>query len=195
MYIICDLYIVHWNLAMKIDILLSGAGGQGLMSLGKVIAAAAIKENKFATYFPSYGPEVRGGTAYCYIKISDAPIASPLVENPDVAIILNQQSLDKFRNQLDRECVLISNSDLIQNKPSLTAKKIIYLPLSRFALECGDVKCANVVALGVLICLKPETLKQETIIGILKEIFSTNNSMLNINIKALSKGQEAARNL
>jgi 2-oxoglutarate ferredoxin oxidoreductase subunit gamma len=183
-----------WSLAMKIDILLSGFGGQGLMSLGKVIATAAILENKFATYMPSYGPEVRGGTAYCYVKISDVPIASPLVETPDAAIILNQQSLNKFKNQLDKNCILILNSDLMQNKPNLSAKKIIYLPLSKAALECGDIKCANVVALGALIRLKPDILKQGTIIGILKKIFSANNSMLNINIKALSKGHEAAKN-
>jgi 2-oxoglutarate ferredoxin oxidoreductase subunit gamma len=178
---------------MRVDILLSGAGGQGLMSLGKVIAAGAILENKFTTYIPSYGPEVRGGTAYCYIKISDAPIASPLVENPDVAIILNQQSLNKFKNQLNKNCTLILNSDLIENKPNLSAKKIIYLPLSKIAMECGDVKCANVVALGALIHLKPDVLKRETIIGILEEIFSANNPMLNINIKALAKGQEAVK--
>ncbi len=164
------------------------------MSLGKLIAAAAILENKFTTYIPSYGPEVRGGTAYCYVKISDAPISSALVENPGVAIILNQQSLDKFKNQLDKNCILILNSDLIQNKPHLSAKKIIYLPLSKIALECGNIKCANVVALGALIYLKPGILKQETIIGIIKEIFISNGPMLNINIKALSRGQEAAKN-
>jgi len=178
---------------MKVDILLSGAGGQGLMSLGKVIAAAAILEDKFTTYFPSYGPEVRGGTAYCYVKISDKPIASPLVETPDAAIILNQQSLDKFKNQLDKNCTLILNSDLIQDKPNLSAKKIIYLPLSKVALKCGDIRCANVVALGALIHLKPGILKQETITGILKKIFIANSSMLNINIKALSIGLEAAK--
>ena len=163
------------------------------MSLGKVIAAAAILEDKFTTYFPSYGPEVRGGTAYCYVKISDKPIASPLVETPDAAIILNQQSLDKFKNQLDKNCTLILNSDLIQDKPNLSAKKIIYLPLSKIALECGDIKCANVVALGALIYLNPGILKQETIIGIVKEIFISNSPMLNINIKALSRGKEAAK--
>jgi len=178
---------------MKVDILLSGAGGQGLMSLGKVIAAAAILENKFTTYIPSYGPEVRGGTAYCYIKISDVPIASALVETPDAAIILNQQSLNKFKNQLDKNCTLILNSDLIENKLNLSAKKIVYLPLNKIALECGDLKCANVVALGALIYLKPDILRQETIIGILKEIFSANNPMLNINIKALAKGREVAK--
>lgn len=173
---------------MKIDILLSGSGGQGLMSLGKFLATSAIRENKLATYIPSYGAEVRGGTAYCFVRISDRKILSPLVENPDVAIILNQQSLDKFGKKLGRNCLLILNSDTIKNTQQLAVKKIINLPLNSMALECGNIKCANVVALGILLHENPGIIKKETIITILNEIFS-NKELINSNIKALRKGE------
>jgi len=175
---------------MKTDMLLSGFGGQGLMSLGKAVATAAIKEGKFATYFPSYGPEVRGGTAYCFVRISDKSIASPLVDNPDVAILLNQQSIDKFKAMFSKKCLLILNSDLVKDKSQIKADKVISIPLNNIALECGNIKCANVVALGALINLKPGILKQSTIIEILKEVFHNNKELLEQNTKALHEGEK-----
>lgn len=173
---------------MRFNILLSGFGGQGLMSLGKVLAIAATKEGKFATYFPSYGPEVRGGTAYCFVKISDAPIASPLLDVPDIAILLNQQSVDKFQKTLNKKCHLILNSDLIKDKPKFPAAAIIYLPLNKIALECGNIKCANMVALGALINLKPGIIKESTIVDILKDTFGT-KELFGQNVKALHEGE------
>lgn len=158
------------------------------MSLGKLMATAAIKEGRFTTYFPSYGPEVRGGAAYCFVRISDCPISSPLVDNPDVAILLNQQSVDKFKTMLSKKCLLVLNLDLIKDKSQVMAEKIIYLPLNKIALECGNIKCANVVALGALIKVKPGILKQSTIVEIIKEIFCNNKELLDQNIKALHKG-------
>ena len=158
------------------------------MSLGRALAIAAIKEGRFTTYFPSYGPEVRGGAAYCFVRISDYPISSPLVDNPDVAILLNQQSVDKFKTMLSKKCLLVLNSDLIKDKSQVMAEKIIYLPLNKIALECGNIKCANVVALGALIKVKPGILKQSTIVEIIKEIFCNNKELLEQNIKALNKG-------
>jgi len=178
---------------MKVDMLLSGAGGQGLMSLGKLIASVAVAEGKFAAYLPSYGPEVRGGTAYCFVKISDTPIPSPLVETPDVAILLNQQSVDKFKKIITKKCILILNSDLTANKPLLPAAKVFYLPLNKIALECGNIKCANMVALGALINFKPDILRRKGIINFLQEIFGTNSLLIDTNIKALTKGEEAAK--
>ncbi|MDD3297051.1 MAG: 2-oxoacid:acceptor oxidoreductase family protein, partial [Candidatus Omnitrophica bacterium] len=97
---------------MEKEILISGFGGQGLMSLGKIIARAALKSNKHTIWFPSYGAEMRGGTAHCFVKISDKPIASPFIVYPDIAIILNQPSLDKFRKVI-KKGILVTNKDLI----------------------------------------------------------------------------------
>lgn len=172
---------------MKVDILLSGAGGQGLISLGKALAIAATREGRFVTYFPSYGPEVRGGAAYCFVRISDKPIPSPLAGNPDIAILLNQQSVDKFRTMFNERCLLVLNSDLIKDKSQIKAEEIIYLPLNKIALECGNIKCANMVALGALMNSKPDILKQSTIIGILKETFGS-KELFSQNVKALHEG-------
>ncbi|MDP2922379.1 MAG: 2-oxoacid:acceptor oxidoreductase family protein [Candidatus Omnitrophota bacterium] len=177
---------------MKIDILLSGFGGQGLISLGKILANTALRENKHTTYIPSYGPEVRGGTAYCFVKISDTPITSPLVGKSDIAIILNQLSLDRFEKVFKKGSVLILNSDLSSRKPLRKDTQLVYLPLNKMALECGNAKVIGVLALGVLIRLKPKLLKKETIEQILKETFS-DKVILEQNIKALHKGEEIGK--
>jgi len=175
----------------KIEILISGFGGQGIMSLGKFLAKAALSEGNQVTYFPSYGAEMRGGTAHCCVKISDLPIASPFEDNPDVALLLNQPSLDKFKNKLKKGGVLILNSDLISNKFIFGNIKGISLPLSKIAFECGNVKVANIVALGALISLDPSIFKKETLIKGIKGTFRDQN-ILKQNLLALDKGQALA---
>lgn len=174
---------------MTTEILLSGFGGQGVMSLGKALANVALKEGKYPIYFPSYGAEVRGGTAYCFVKISDTYIASPLIENPDIAILLNQPSLDKFEKRLKRKCLLIANSDLITRSPVREDIQTILAPLNAIALECGSAKVANTVALGMLIALKPCFLKQETIRDFLNETFLSGELLIQ-NTKAFDKGMQ-----
>ena len=175
----------------KTEILISGFGGQGIMSLGKFLAKAALKEGKHTTYFPSYGAEMRGGTAHCCVKVSDSPIASPFQDHPDLALILNQPSLDKFRKKLKKGGILILNSDLVTNKFSFNNIKGVSLPLNKIALDCGNIKVANVVALGALLFLDPSIFKKETLIKALKETFKNQNT-LNQNLKALDKGQALA---
>jgi len=172
----------------KTEILISGFGGQGIMSLGKFLAKAALREGKYTTYFPSYGAEMRGGTAHCCVKISDSPIASPFQGHPDVALIFNQPSLDKFKNKLKKGGILIFNSDLMSGKPSFDNIRGVSLPLSRIALECGNIKVANVVALGALLSLDPSIFKKETLVKALGEAFKDQNT-INQNLKALEQGQ------
>lgn len=170
------------------EILISGFGGQGIMSLGRFLARVALKEGKHTTYFPSYGAEIRGGTAHCCIKISDSPIASPFQGRPDVALIFNQPSLDKFKKELKKGGILILNSDLISAKVSIDNIRGASLPLNKIALDCGNIKVANVVALGALLSLDPSIFKKETLVKALKETFKNQNT-INQNLKALNKGQ------
>lgn len=172
---------------MKTEILLSGFGGQGLMSLGKIIALAAIYENKYATWFPSYGSEVRGGTAHCLVKLSNTIIGSALIDNPNIAILLNQPSVDKFQKILRKGCLVILNGDLINSEIKLNNVKKNILPLNKIALECGHIRTANIVALGVLLGLKKELVAKATIEKVLREAF-TNPVVLDQNIVALNKG-------
>ena len=174
---------------METKILISGFGGQGLMRLGKILAKAALSENKHTSWFPSYGAEMRGGTAHCFVKISDSPIASPFIDYPDIAVILNQPSLNKFKKRLRRKSLLILNSDLTSSSFYSKDVKIISLPLNKIALECGNTKVVNIIALGALLALKKNFLKKQTIIKVLKETFNQKD-ILDANLKGFHRGIE-----
>lgn len=173
---------------MKTGILISGFGGQGLMSLGKILARAAVREGKHTVFFPSYGAEMRGGTAHCLVKISNSSIASPFIEHLDVAIIFNQPSLDKFKADFRKNSLVILNSDLISKLKLATGIKAVILPLNKMALECGNIKVANVIALGVLSILKPKILMRKIIISVLDETFSKKGNF-EVNLKAFNLGE------
>jgi 2-oxoglutarate ferredoxin oxidoreductase subunit gamma len=177
---------------MKTAILISGFGGQGIMSLGKIIAHCALKESKFVTYFPSYGAEVRGGTAHCFIKISDGQISSPLIERPDIAIIMNEPSLDKFEKKIKKGGIVIFNSDIIQRRLLRKDIRKIKLPLNRLALDCQNIKVANIVALGALISLDHSLFKREVVREVLREAF-VSKIVQEQNLQALSKGESIIR--
>jgi len=175
---------------MKVDFLISGFGGQGIMSLGRVLARVAVWEEKHTVFFPSYGAEMRGGTAHCFVKISTNPIASPFIEYPDVAIIFNQPSLDKFKRLLKKGSLVILNSDLTPRVNLAQNIKVVSLPLNRMALEAGNIKVANVIALGVLAAIKPKLLKPKTIISVLKEALKAKPSLVEANLRGFRMGRE-----
>jgi len=177
---------------MKLNILVSGFGGQGVISLGKILAKIALKMNKHVVGFPSYGAEMRGGTAHCFVKISDSKIGSPFIEYPDIAVLLNQPSLNKFKNKLKKESIAILNSDLISSEPTLRGVKKIGLPLNKIALSCGDIKVANIVVLGLLSTLNPNLLKRQVAVDILKEMFG-HKGILDKNLKAFQKGEKIGK--
>ncbi len=180
---------------MKQSVLISGFGGQGLMRLGKIIAQVALLEGNFVSWFPSYGAEMRGGTAYCYVKISESPIASPLVVNPDIAILLNQPSIDKFKDRLIKGALLIVNSNLI-NEPVVLSDDVqcVSVALNATAIECGSLKVINSVVLGILSALKKREFREETIAKVLKETF-TEKIIQDINLKGLHKGRQIMHDL
>ena len=176
---------------METKILISGFGGQGMMRLGKIIAQAALMDGKQITGFPSYGAEMRGGTAHCFIKISTASIASPFIDYPDIAIILNQPSLDKFKSRLKKGSLVILNSDLINNESLNKNIRKVSLPLNTIALDCGSIKVANIVALGVLVSVLPKFLKESLVSKALKQAFG-NKNIWEQNLKAYHAGQNIA---
>ena len=173
---------------METKILISGFGGQGMVSLGKIIAKAALLEGKHIIGFPSYGAEMRGGTAHCFIKISDSLIASPFIDFSDIAIILNQPSLDKFKSKMKKGSLAILNSDLINNESLKSTIKKVSIPLNRISLECGSIKVANIVALGALTSICPDFLTKSSILEALKQAFGKKD-IWEQNLKAFEKGQ------
>lgn len=132
------------------DILFAGFGGQGVLFSGKVIAYAGMMEGKEVSWLPSYGPEMRGGTANCSVCISDKKIGSPLVVNPDVLVAMNLPSLEKFENEVVPGGIIILDSTIISKKVKRDDVKVIYLPASKLAEDAGVKGAANMVIVGRL---------------------------------------------
>ncbi|MFH1655142.1 MAG: 2-oxoacid:acceptor oxidoreductase family protein [Candidatus Omnitrophota bacterium] len=174
------------------EIIFAGFGGQGIMLMGKLLSAAAVKENKIVTWLPSYGAEVRGGTTHCMIKISDKEIASPFIAHPDVCIAMGQPALNKFEPRLKNKGLLIVNSSLADKKPKRKDIKVIFAPLTDVAIKLGNIKVANTIALGVYLA-KKKNIKPESVLSAMKEMAPKNKqNLLEINQRALKEGMRLA---
>ncbi|MBT3388834.1 MAG: 2-oxoacid:ferredoxin oxidoreductase subunit gamma [Chloroflexi bacterium] len=175
------------------SIIISGFGGQGTLFSGQVLAYAALDNGKEVTWIPSYGPEMRGGTAHCTVIISDEPIGSPLVRNPDVAVILNLPSLDKYEYTVKADGVLIVNASLINRKIERKNIRNIYIPANEIAEEIGLSRMANMVMLGGMIYMKP-VLNLEMVKEALSEhIPSRHRRTLPMNFTAMERGYAFAQ--
>jgi len=131
------------------EVVIAGFGGQGIILAGKLLAQTAMKAGKEVTFMPSYGAEVRGGTANCMVIIADNPIACPVISKPDSLIAMNKASLDKFAPRLKNGGLLIMNSSLIDTEPQLDETvEVIAVPADELAVQLGNKKAANMVALG-----------------------------------------------
>ena len=171
-------------------IIIAGFGGQGVVLAGNILARAAILENKHVTGMVAYGAEMRGGTAYSTVIISDQEIASPVVENPNIGIILNQPSLDKFEEDIEKNGTLVINSSLIERDVKRDDLKLIKIDSTKIADELGNIRVTNIVTLGALI-KKTAMLKMESIEKAIEELFSEKKpELIEINKKALQKGAE-----
>lgn len=177
---------------MENKIIIAGFGGQGVLLIGKMLAYAGMMEGKEVSWLPSYGPEMRGGTANCTVVISDKPVGSPVVKSPNILIVLNRPSLDKFEPFVKKDGLLIINSSLIDRKSDRKDIEVLYVPANEIALRCGSPKAANMVALGALIG-KTEILKIESIEETIKETFSEKEKIVNLNLKALREGYKIGK--
>ncbi len=141
------------------NLICAGFGGQGVMSLGQLLAYAGMIEGKEVSWLPSYGPEMRGGTAYCCVKISDRPIGSPLIsDDADCAIVMNLPSFQKFEPLVVPGGRVLVNSSLVDQQSTREDLQAFYIPANQIAVACGNVKMANMVMLGAY-------LKLTTIVG------------------------------
>jgi len=174
------------------EIFIAGAGGQGVLALGKTLALSAVEQGLYVTYYPSYGAEIRGGTANCTVIISDREIASPTVSKAKSLLVLNAPSFLKFLPKLVSDGLLIVNSSLVdisKNATNFTNKisKLIQIPATAIAKRIGDVRCANMVMLGVYTEAK-KIISSENVIKVIKNIFSKKQDIANLNIKAFKEG-------
>ena len=173
------------------ELIIAGFGGQGIMLAGKLLAQTAMNCGREVTYMPSYGAEVRGGTANCMLVIAENEIACPVVGNPDSLIIMNKASLTKFAPRLKNSGLLIYNSSLIGTNPQVDDSiEVIRLPADDLAVELGSIKAANMVALGAYLQAR-NLFEIESAAQALPEILAKrHHNTLPLNISALQKGAE-----
>jgi len=176
------------------EVIIAGFGGQGIILAGKLLAQTAMKAGKEVTYMPAYGAEVRGGTSNCTVIIADSPIASPLAAKPDSLIIMNKASLNKFAARLKNGGLLIMNSSLIDSEPqSSQTIDIVAVPADELAVELGNPKAANMVALGAYLQRRglfgPDA-AADSLADVLAERY---HHTLPVNTEALRRGAEFAK--
>jgi len=173
---------------MLIKTVFSGFGGQGVLSMGYCLAYGAMLEGKHVTYLPSYGAEVRGGTANCTISISDEEIASPVASEPEFVVAMNQPSLIKFQNQLQSGGLLMLNASLIDTSPTRGDIEIVEVPATRLAEEMGNSRVANMIMLGSFIKMS-NLVSFEMLMEHLKEMLGEGKTrLLKLNKDALTTG-------
>lgn len=169
------------------SVLIAGSGGQGILFLGKLIAHAAMLEGKHVTWFPSYGAEMRGGTANCTVVIAEEAIGSPVVASPDVLVLFNHASKVKFEGRLKAGGLMLMDSSLISSPPERDDVRAVLVPATGLAASLDNSKAANMVLLGALI--SEGLVGEKSAMTALEELaFERRKSALDINKSAVRKG-------
>jgi len=175
------------------QLLLAGFGGQGILAMGQLLAYAGMLEGKEVAWIPSYGAEMRGGTANCSVTISSAPISSPLVNEPDIIVAMNLPSLDKFEPVIKAGGLLFVNSNLVARPVRRRDIKPFYIPANELAGRLGESRAANIIMLGALLEADP-LVRPVSIMESMKKVLSVNkHHLLPLNEKALKLGAEAVQ--
>lgn len=169
---------------------IAGFGGQGVMLMGQLLAYAATNKDLNTIWFPSYGPETRGGTANCQVIISDGEIYSPVFSECETAIVMNGPSLDKFEDKVVPGGRIFVNSDLVSREVERTDVEVIKVPVNKIALELGVAKVANMVMLGTYL-EKAGNFADEDILKVLKKMFGEDKAhLIDVNASALAEGRK-----
>lgn len=171
----------------KHELIIAGFGGQGVMLLGRLLTYAGMLENKHVSWIPSYGPEMRGGTANCSVIVSEEIIGSPVVAEPTVLIALNKPSLDKFLPKVRPGGSVIINSSIITANKMRGDIAAYQVPMNDLAQQCGNARALNMVAMGALIALT-DIIYIETLQGTLEKNFKNNPETITANIQAVRRG-------
>lgn len=178
---------------MEKNIISAGFGGQGVLLIGQLLCYAGMIEGKNVSWLPAYGPEMRGGTANCGVVLCDEEVGSPMVTEPDIAMIMNRPSLDTFEDSIKAGGLLLYNSSLIDTKPKRTDITIIGVPCNEIAGELGNDRVANMVMLGALIGAQG-LVKKESLMAALSDVFGPSKAhLLPLNEQAMERGVTVAR--
>ncbi len=176
---------------MKKNIIIAGFGGQGILFAGKLIAYAAMTAGKEISWLPSYGPEMRGGTANCHVVVSDEPIGSPIITHPDILITMNTPSLNKFEHDVATGGTVFIDESLVSQKISRTDIKVKYIQATKTALELGNSALANMVMLGAFLKDTGIFIVDEIKNAIVNNIPKTKQALAELDINAVLAGYNA----
>lgn len=177
---------------MQSEVMFAGFGGQGILLMGSILAHAAMEEGSEVAWIPSYGPEMRGGTAYCLVVVSDRPIGSPIIRNPMHLVAMNRPSLEKFAPMMKPNGVVVINSSLITIRSGREDVDEILVPANDIARDLGTTKVANIVALSAFVA-RSKIVEFDLLGQWIKKEFSSREKLIPINMEALAQGQKAAR--
>ncbi len=177
---------------MKEEIIIAGFGGQGVLSMGKILAYAALMNDLEVTWMPAYGPEQRGGTANVTVIISDSPVSSPVLDSYDVAVVLNQQSLDKFENRVKPGGMLIYDSYGVHHRPNRSDITVHEIKAMDASLEMGNSKIYNMIVLGALLGLRDLVPMDAVLRGLKKTLPERHHHLMPLNEEAIRRGQALA---
>ena len=178
---------------MQKEIIIAGFGGQGVLFSGQVMAYAAMDAGKEVTWIPSYGPEMRGGTANCTVVIADEEIGSPLVEHPPLGIALNLPSFDKYEVALQKGGTLVVNQSMVDRGAKRNDIRAILVPCNQIAEEIGDKKLINMVAVGALLSALPEITLKDVEKALENHLPARHKHLLPKNYEALKRGYHYAQ--
>ncbi|MGD9157388.1 MAG: 2-oxoacid:acceptor oxidoreductase family protein [Desulfobacteraceae bacterium] len=172
----------------------AGSGGQGVLSMGYILAFAAMRDKMNVTYLPSYGAEVRGGTANCTVCVSDEEIASPVASSPDYAVVLNKPSMVKYQKLIKKGGIMLINSSLVNGEPDRDDIEVVKIPANKIALELGNERAVNMIMLGAF-AAKTGVTSLESLIGGMSEVLKSKKAgLVELNRAGMEKGAEYALN-
>lgn len=178
---------------MQHEFIFAGFGGQGVLLMGQLLAHAAMDEGKKVSWIPSYGPEMRGGTANCTVIVADREIGSPVVSQPSCVVVMNLPSLDKFEDAVKPGGVLVVNSSLVTREPGRQDVTIVKVPATQIASELGSDRVANMVALGAVVEATGVVTPEAVLEALRKNLPAHRQNLLPLNKEAIEKGRAAAQ--
>lgn len=178
---------------MKEEIVIAGFGGQGVLSMGKILAYAALMDGLEVTWMPAYGPEQRGGTANVTVILSDSPVSSPVLDSYDIAVVLNQQSLDKFESRVKPGGTLIYDSYGIHRRPQRADINVYEVKAMEATFGMGNSKTYNMVVLGALLGIKELVPMEAVVKGLKKTLPERHHHLIALNETAIERGRDLVK--
>lgn len=173
---------------MHEEVVFAGFGGQGVLFAGQLLSYAAMHEGKHVTWIPSYGPEMRGGTANCTVVVSDEPIGSPLVSHPSVVVAFNNPSVIKYQDEVKPGGLLVINSSIVDVEVTRSDIVVLYIPATDIANELGEVRMTNMILSGAMVAARPMITVETLVETLTEKLPKRKHHLLPRNLEAIQRG-------